>query len=85
MTSTPADIRAQVMERIIEVIGEAQDQGRDGVAAAKAAFPGTPTIVLWEAWTALEMREVESWWQGVEKTIDGEIIERALADQGSRR
>ena len=72
-------MRKQVEEQIIDVIREAEEQGSDGVAAAMRAFPGTPETVVWGAWSVLEGRKVEGWWQQVERTIDGEIIRHALS------
>jgi hypothetical protein len=72
-------VRKQVEEQIIEVIREAEEQGFDGVTAAMRTFPGIPETVVWGAWSVLESRKVEGWWQQVERTIDGEIIRRALS------
>ncbi|NJL06978.1 MAG: hypothetical protein HC900_00970 [Methylacidiphilales bacterium] len=72
-------IRKEVMAAIINVIAEAESQGKDGVTAARAAFPGTPEGVLWEAWAEHDTAKIEQWWKAVERTIDGEIIRNALA------
>jgi hypothetical protein len=77
-----SEIRKQVLERIIEVLRDAEDQG--GISAAAAAFPGTPETVLWEAWCELDYRRTQAWWQAVEKTIDGELVRRAIAEAGNK-
>lgn len=74
-------IREQVLEQIIDVMVAAKAQGRRHMQAARETFPSTPDIVLFEAETAMEMREVEGWWRQIERTIDGEVIRRALAAQ----
>jgi hypothetical protein len=77
-----SSIREQVMEQIIDVMTAAKAQGRKPFYAAQEAFPGTPDLVHWEAETALDMRELEGWWQQIERTIDGEVIRRALGSPG---
>lgn len=74
-----SEIRKEVMAHIIDFMTEAEQAGRDPYKAAKEAFPGTPDLVLTEAWMELDDRHVEAWWQSIEKTIDGEIITKALA------
>lgn len=74
-----SDIRRQIEAQIISVMEEAEKQGRDALAAAAQAFPGTPEMVLILAAAELDCRRVEAWWQSMEKTIDGEIVRRALA------
>jgi hypothetical protein len=91
MTSAPksatvADIREQVILRIAEVIRAAQEAGEgDGVAAARRAFPGTPEDVLHAAWWRVEEARTEEWWQQVERTIDAEVIDRALRLPGGAK
>ena len=80
---TSREIRAQVLEQIIEVMLEANKAGRDEQASAQECFPGTPENVLWEAYGQLLSRLEEDWWRAVERTIDGEIIRNALAKNGS--
>ncbi|MDF2809894.1 MAG: hypothetical protein K0S56_925 [Microvirga sp.] len=77
-----AEIRKQVLAQIIAVMADADEQGRDTVEAAKAAFPGTPEDVIWSAWVEFDNAKTEAWWQQVERTIDGEIIRRALSSRG---
>lgn len=73
-------VRHEVMERIIDVIRNAEEQGDErGVDAARRAFPGTPESVFWEAWAVHDWRKTEAWWDVVERTIEGEVIDRAIA------
>lgn len=73
------DIRQEVRARIIETMAAARSHGIDDIAAARRAFPGTPDSVLWACWADLDAAAEEAWWHSIEKTIDGEIVERALA------
>lgn len=43
------------------------------------AFPDVPDLVRFEAVVEFESEEVEAWWETLEKTIDGEILRRAIA------
>lgn len=69
-----------------EIMAELVSAAREGMALGAAMpryvmekFPGTPEIVATEAWMKAEAADVETWWKSVERTIDGEIIRRALA------
>lgn len=70
--------REQVMAHIVGIYRDAQSQGGDGWKAVEAACPGIPAEVVAEAMVIVEGENVEAWWQPVEKTIDGEVISRAL-------
>jgi hypothetical protein len=78
-------IRKQVEAAIIDVIAAAEAQGRNGVAAARAAFPGVPETVLWECWAEHDHAATEAWWQSVERTIEGEVIRTALQEPEGQR
>jgi hypothetical protein len=71
--------RQAVIAEIVKVMVAAKARGEKEMDAAKAAFPGTPDTVLWEAWCDLDMAETEAWWESVERTIDGELVRRAIA------
>ncbi len=71
-----------MLAQTIAVMADADEQGRDIVEAAKAAFPGTLEDVIWGAWVEFDNARPEAWWQQVERTIDGEIIRRALTSHG---
>lgn len=80
MTDT---IRQQVLEQLIDVMVDAHEDGDpDPMKAAGEKFPGTPVAVLTEAWCEFDRRQTDAWWQQVERTIDGELIRRALISQG---
>lgn len=74
-----ASIRKQVLAQLVAYMATAQAEGCDPYSAAEEAFPGTPVAVLGEAWAELDCLNVEAWWQTIEKTIDAELIVRALA------
>lgn len=42
------------------------------------AFPSVPDLVRWEAIAQFEFKEIDCWWETLEKTIDGEILRRAI-------
>jgi hypothetical protein len=77
-----SDIRTQVTAAIADVIREAEAHGRDGFLAASRAFPGAPGSVIAEVWTGVDLERNEAWWQSVERTIDGELVKRAIATAG---
>ena len=80
MSST---VRQQVLEQLIDEMSAAHARGAtDPMTAAGEKFPGTPIPVLAEAWCEFDRRQTESWWQQVERTIDGEVIRRALIASG---
>ncbi len=71
--------REQVLAQISEVIAEGMSAGRDPWAYGREKFPGVPDDVITEAWMRVEDAITEKWWQSIEKTIEGEIIRKALA------
>ena len=77
--SDTTKIRAEVMETFKDVFRQAGDDN-ERMAAARAAFPGTPEVVLIEAMLDVDSERLEAWWQTVERTIDGELVKRAIAD-----
>jgi hypothetical protein len=78
-------IREEVMHEIATVIRRAQDAGQgDGIAVARSRFPGTPDMVLYEAWTNVDLARTEEWWTAVERTIDGDVIRKSIAVVGGR-
>lgn len=70
--------RQQVMALIVETMIQAIEDGRDPWKVAAKAFPGTPSMVLGEAYGEASYAEVENWWKQIERTIDGEVIRDAL-------
>ena len=75
------DIRKQIMAQIIAVIDQAEAQGQNSIAVAKARFAGTPDSVIYDAWSQWSIAQEDAWWQSMEKTIDGEIVRKALENQ----
>jgi hypothetical protein len=73
-----SEIRKQVMAQIITFMQAAEKRGVDPYAATEAAFPSIPTEVVALAYVELGERKTEAWWESIEKTIDGELVERAL-------
>lgn len=72
--------RQQVKAEIIRMIADAQAAGLgNGVAAVHRAYPDIPEMILWECWTDLDLQRQDAWWETIERTIDGEIIRRAIA------
>lgn len=71
-------VRGEVLEHLVQTMRQAEADGQHPLTAAEAAYPGTPSSVLGEAIWLFEERKAESWWQTVEKTIDGEIVRQAL-------
>jgi hypothetical protein len=65
---------------ITRVIGEAELAGRDGIAAARAAFSGGPKSVLWDARAVWDERQTEAWWNSIEQTIQGDAICNTIAE-----
>lgn len=70
--------RQQVMALIVATMVQAIEDGRDPWKVAATAFPGTPQMVLGEAYGEASCAEVEKWWDQIERTIDGEVIRNAL-------
>jgi len=76
-------IRDQVLHEIATVISAAQNAGKgDGLAVARSTFPGTPDNVLYEAWAKVDGDMTAAWWDAVERTIDGDVIARAVEIAG---
>lgn len=76
------EIRRQVKARIMEVMRTAKSAGMDAWKVAERTFPGTPTDVIAECWCNVEEEATEAWWEAVEKTVDLELAQRAIASAG---
>lgn len=72
-------VRDQVKAAIIGTMAEAEKAGQCPLAAAEAAFPGTPTVVLGACYGEMVSNEEDAWWKRVEHTIDSTVIRNALA------
>jgi hypothetical protein len=77
------ETRQAVLAEIINVMAAAKARGEDEMAAARATFPGTPEPVLWSAWCELDNAAVEAWWETVERTIDAELVRKAITAGGA--
>ena len=82
MTKPNHDIRRQVLAAMIEVGAAAEAAGKDAYKAIKATFPGTPDGVAIMACVEIDSAAEERWWQSVERTVDIEIAQRAIAKAG---
>lgn len=82
---TDPHIREQVMAKLVETYQQAVAQGLDGWRAIEAAFPGTPVEVVAEAMLAAEDEVTAAWWASVERTIDAQIIGKAIVVAGGRQ
>ncbi|NBB52012.1 hypothetical protein GVN24_27385 [Rhizobium sp. CRIBSB] len=69
-------IRAEVMAQIVEDMR--RDRANGLRPREEAVKRGIPLAVACEAEFELEEEDVESWWRQVERTIDGEIVGRAI-------
>lgn len=78
MTPKQREIRDQVREQIIDVMVATELDGDDAMDAARRAFPTVPIDPILDAWVEFEHRKTEEWWDKVEKTIDAEIIRKAI-------
>ena len=75
-------VREEVMATVIEVCVDAQAQGLDGWKAIEAAFPGIPAEVTAEAFMECEDRKTKAWWEQVERTVNVEVLHRAITAAG---
>ncbi len=78
MSTTRDEVRAAIMD----VMQAAEDQGLDKDDAARQAFPGLQDMILAECRVLLRQRQRNAWWAAVERTIDGDVIRRAIGKAG---
>jgi hypothetical protein len=71
-------VRQEVKASIIGVMAEAEKAGRCPLAAAEAAFPGVPIVVVGACYGEMISDQEDRWWQTVERVIDGELVQRAV-------
>ncbi|MEQ9347735.1 MAG: hypothetical protein RIG26_14945 [Thalassospira sp.] len=76
------NIRKEVMAHFVEIAENAEKSGLGGLDVLRKQFPDVPVSILAEAATEAWMNADEAWWQKVEKTIDDEIIKKALEGKG---
>jgi hypothetical protein len=72
------NIRKEVMSHFVEIAESAEKSGTNGLDALRKQFPDVPESVLAEAATEAWMNADEAWWRQVERTIDAEIMQKAL-------
>lgn len=75
------ETKAAVLNSLANIGKGAKREGKDAWAAIAKAVPGTPSVVIAEAYLAVENEEEAAWWDQVEKTIDGEVVRAALGIQ----
>ena len=77
-------LEKEVEAAVIEVMLKARAEGRNEEAAVKQAFPGVPGTVIVGAEMELMHREENAWWETLERTIDVEVLHRAIAAGGGK-
>ncbi|WP_419829852.1 hypothetical protein [Methylobacterium sp.] len=77
-------VRDQVKAAIITTMAEAERDRRCPLAAAEAAFPGVPMVVLGSCYGEMVSDQEDRWWQTVERVIDSELVQRAVASASSQ-
>lgn len=81
--SARAEIRAAVIGQLVAVMKDAEAQGCNAMLSAQETYPDVPYLVVLEAWLQVDADKTDAWWRSIEKTIDGEIVRRALTDGGA--
>lgn len=76
------ETKAAVLSAMAEIGRAAKLDGEDAWAAIAKAVPGAPADVITEAYLAVEDEASAAWWEQVEKTIDGEVVRRAIDIKG---
>lgn len=71
--------RKEVIDELAKVAAEAMERGEDGMKAVEAM--GVPTEVAVQAWLIADQAKTERWWKEVERTIDGEVIRKAIGGE----
>lgn len=78
MTNRREQLKLEVTAAVIEHMRRSGLKGEDREIDAYKAFPGIPGDVVINASMALGNEETEAFWDQLEKTIDGEILRKAL-------
>tara|TARA_R110000803_G_scaffold96261_1_gene164371 strand:- start:798 stop:1040 length:243 start_codon:yes stop_codon:yes gene_type:complete len=76
------NIRKEVMAHFVEIAENAEKSGADGLVTLQKQFPDVPVSILAEASVEATMNADEAWWQQIEKTIDVEMMKKALEGKG---
>lgn len=77
-------VRQEVKASIITVMVEAERDRRCPLAAAEAAFPGVPMVVLGSCYGEMVSDHEERWWETLERIIDAEVIQRAVVSASAQ-
>ncbi|GGF82142.1 hypothetical protein GCM10007301_47820 [Azorhizobium oxalatiphilum] len=76
------EIKAQIWKQVLGVMRDAQAAGLHPFSEAQRAFPEVPGYILAQIEVDLWDEEENAWWEGIEKTIDAEVIRKALTKGG---
>lgn len=74
---TDRAFREEVLAGVVEIMRAAKAEGRDGWKEAQAR--GVPTSVIAEAFVVLDYEDVDAWFESIRRTVDAELITRAIA------
>lgn len=69
------EVRATMIEWILDYRAKG---GLNELRAWESAHPGTPQSVYWDASLELDEQDENKWWETLERTIDGEVLKRAI-------
>lgn len=72
-----SSIRKQVRARIMTTMEAAVAAGLDAMSEARKVYPDVPITVITDCWSKLDVDEAEHWWRSMEKTIEGDVVNRA--------
>lgn len=75
-------LKREVRANVIEWLSDYRDSDHsiDELIAFKSAFPDAPESLYYDAYFELDQRAEDAWWDKMEKTIEGDVIRRALAN-----
>ncbi|NVM41945.1 hypothetical protein HWX16_16580 [Ochrobactrum intermedium] len=73
------ETKEAVINEVAKVAYQAIKSGRDPHKVVREKFPDIPDMVHIDGIVRAEMQAEDEWWEKVEKTIDGEIVRRAIA------
>ena len=75
------ETKAAVLTELAEQARIAKKRGQNAYSLLRVQNPDVPESIIAEAWTQMESDEEEAWWDSIEKTIDGELVKRAISGQ----
>lgn len=71
-------IKREVIATIVDTMDDAVTQGLEPIEYAKQTFLEVPEGVIFEAFGHWQCRDIDRWWDKVERTVDVEVIRRAI-------